>query len=89
MWDTDSAANRRPRVPGDLAVNASSMASSSESAVANSSTLQTIDSVVAGGSSITTAAAATPPVISDISLVTGVPGLVNGRLIYLEPVGAA
>ena len=89
MWDTDSAANRPLRVPGDLAVNASSMASSSESAVAISSTLQTMDSIVAGGSSITTAAAATRPMISDISLGTGVPGLVNSRLIDLEPVEAA
>ena len=88
MWDTESAANRRPRVPGDLAVNAPSMASSSESVVANSSTLQTMDSVVAGGSSTTPAAAATPPMISDISLVTRIPELVNGRLIDPEPVEA-
>lgn len=77
MWDTDSAANRRPRVPGDVAGNASSIASV-ESAVANSS-LPVMDSIVAG-SSMTTAA-------SDISLVapvTGVPRLVNS-----EPVEAS
>lgn len=87
MWDTNSAASRLPRVPGELSVNASSIASV-ESVVASSS-LPAKDSIVAGSS--IKMAAATPPVDSDISLVppvTRVPGLVNSEPMQFTPVEA-